>query len=991
MKIKAYHKDLGSLHIGCENPRSYYIPYESSASALKGERTESEFFTSLNGEWNFKFYSSYEDFDFDFLYNDFFDKITVPKCWQTELNKGYDVPLYSNLWYPYPVDPPYLPVDNPCGHYNRAVVINKKPNKKYYLNFEGVSSCFYLFVNKKFTAYSQVSHATTEVDITEHINNGENYIDVLVVKWCDGSYLEDQDMFRLSGIFRDVFILERDDNFVGDIWVKTNLNDDLSKAEIVIETVADEIKYRLFDKDCNVILTDVGYTFTIDSPKLWSSENPEYYILVLHIGSEYIPFILALKKLEFRGNIAYFNNEPIKLYGVNRHDNNPTTGYYTSVEDMKEDIFICKRANVNTIRTSHYPNSPLFYDLCIKYGIMVVNEADIETHGMGFEYKDTWDWFRWSKLSTDDEWEASYVDRAKLLFERDKNFGCVIMWSLGNESGCGKNHRAMRNYIKSRDKKAIIHYENSHLEFKAVPIGENFSDISDVESRMYSSLEYTEEYAKNPSAKKPFYWCEFSCANTTGDIHAHADLIRKYSVIFGGCFWELTDHAIDIGDGKFRYGGDFGDFPNNDICCIDGVTFPNRTLKPGYFDLKKAYEPFECRFDNQTLNIFNRRYFTDLNDMYVICELEVNGAVLESTLIQDLDILPQSSKDFEIEFDIPDGDCVFLNIYFKSKFPTPWCSDGYEYGFNQFDLSNCETQEDIIYCDKPEFIEEYRYITINAGDVTYVLDKPYAKIVSAHYEETHLFNAPLDIEIWKAPGSNELDKAKEWKSAGMECSQVIPKSLSITETPKSIIVTSKISIGGPAVVPIINGEISYEFFGNGKVKVCFNGEMNPLLEKMQLGLPRFGFRFTLPKEFSNAIYFGKGPHESYADRHRSTRYGRFFTTARENFVPYIKPVENGAHFGTREAAVFNDEGISIRFLPESDKSFIFNLSHFTPKYLEKTLHYDELIEDDNTYVYLDYKISLKGGVGLYEILEPERKWEFGKIYFAVSFLPFIKE
>lgn len=379
MKIKAYHKDLGSLHIGCENPRSYYIPYDSAASALEGERTKSKFFFSLNGEWNFKYYDTFEDIDFDFLYSDFKDTIDVPKCWQTQLNRGYDVPLYSNLWYPFPIDPPYLPVDNPCGHYNRTVTIHKKINKKYYLNFEGVSSCFYLFINKKFVAYSQVSHATTEIDITEHIINGENFIDVLVVKWCDGSYLEDQDMFRLSGIFRDIFILERDENCVSDIWVKTSLNDNLSKAEVIIESSADEIKYRLFDKHGNIILTDVDYTFTIDFPKLWSSENPDYYTLVLHIGDEYIPFIIALKKVEFKGNVAYFNNKPIKLYGVNRHDNNPLTGYYISVEEMKEDIFICKRANVNTIRTSHYPNSPLFYDLCIKYGIMVVDEADIET------------------------------------------------------------------------------------------------------------------------------------------------------------------------------------------------------------------------------------------------------------------------------------------------------------------------------------------------------------------------------------------------------------------------------------------------------------------------------------------------------------------------------------------------------------------------------------------------------------------------------------
>ena len=575
MKIKAYHKDLSCLHVNCEEPRSYYIPYDSLQKAIEGERNSSGYFTLLCGEWDFRYYRSFEDIGDDFLSTPFEEKIAVPSCWQTYIGRDYDPPLYSNLRYPFPVDPPYLPAENPCGHYSRSIDIDKKERKKYYINFEGVSSCFYLFINGSFAAYSQVSHCTSEIDITDCIQSGENRIDVLVVKWCDGSYLEDQDMFRLSGIFRDVYILEREENAPGDIRIKYSLSGSYDRAEITVECDGFD-RAVLCSPDGSRKEFD-SKSAVIENPLLWCSEEPNLYRLIVIKGNEFIPFNVGFRDIRFEGNVAYFNSRPIKLYGVNRHDCDPKTGYCVTEEQMKRDIFLIKRANCNTVRTSHYPNSPLFIEMCNRYGLMIVNEADIETHGMGFEYKDTWDWMRWSKLSTDDEWEESYVDRAKRLYERDKNSPCVIMWSLGNESGCGKNHRAMRQYIKSRDESAIIHYENSHLEFKAVPEGENFSDISDVESRMYAPLDYTEKYAKDPDSKKPFFFCEFACSMTTGDIHAHADLFRKYPAVWGGCFWEFADHAIDIGGGKFRYGGDFGDWPNDGICCIDGAVFPDRT------------------------------------------------------------------------------------------------------------------------------------------------------------------------------------------------------------------------------------------------------------------------------------------------------------------------------------------------------------------------------------------------------------------------------
>lgn len=980
MEFKAYHKELESLHIGCEAPRAYFIPFQNKDAALTGDRKASAFYTDLCGEWNFNFYNSFEDIDGDFLSKNFRETITVPKCWQTELGKGYDAPLYSNLFYPFPLDPPFVPDENPAGHYNRKFSINKKSDKKYYINFEGVSSCFYLFINGTFAAYSQVSHCTSEIDITALLKNGENTADVLVVKWCDGSYLEDQDMFRLSGIFREVYILERDAAHLEDIYIRTTLSENLDNAVISAEIKSGEkLNSELLDPDGNPVGSDDnGIEYSIASPVLWNSEAPRLYTLIVYCGNEVIPFKVGLRRVEIKGNIAYFNNEPIKLYGINRHDSNPETGYYCDMEHMKRDIEIILSGNCNTVRTSHYPNDPRFAELCDEYGIMTVDEADIETHGMGFEYRDTWDWMRWSKLSIDDEWEPSYVDRAARLFERDKNHACVIMWSLGNESGCGKNHRAMRNYIKSRDPGAIVHYENAHLEFKAVPVGENYSDISDVESRMYAGPDYTEEYCKNKNSKKPFFFCEFSCSMSTGDIHAHCDLFRKYPQIFGGCFWELTDHAVQIGSGKFRYGGDFGDYPNNSICCVDGVVFPDRRLRPGFADMKKAYQPFEAAYENGTVEIFNRRYFTSLDDIYIDWRVETDGADTMDGRIDDTDISPRSDRKFRLFDSVGKSDLCYLTLYFRSK------ATGEDVGFEQFDLSVKEERKP---CGMPAplFTESKHFITVMAGGTAYEFDKPYGRISSIRSGGKELLADPVKIEIWMAHGYNQLDSAEDRKSAAIQAAVQKTYSVRLSEKKNSLLISCKISVGGPAVVPVLSGTSEYEFFGDGSVRIGFNGDFRPLLKEMNMRLPRFGFRIALVNGFEKMIYFGKGPGEAYQERHRGQRMGRFETTVSENFVPYVRPIENGAHFGTRYGIV-SDGGNSIKFFPAGE-SFIFNASHFTPEMLENAGHNEELIPSDKTYVYLDYKMDIRGGRGYYEKEEPERIWDFDPIDFSVIIDP----
>lgn len=986
--MKAYHKDLGSLHIGCEKPRAYYIPYHSEESAISGNRENSAAYINLCGQWNFKFYKSFEDLGEDFLKADFADTIPVPKCWQTELGKGYDVPLYSNLFYPYPLDPPFVPDENPTGHYRKVISLEKKAEKSYFINFEGVASCFYLYVNGEFAAYSQVSHCTSEIDITDKLVNGENTLDVVVVKWCDGSYLEDQDFFRLSGIFREVYILERSSK-IRDVFIKTSLADDLASGRLSADVTGEyDFDYKLISPDGETVAKGKGdMDIVLSEPALWSSEKPLLYTLIIECQGEYIPFKIGFKRIDFRGNVAYINNQPVKLYGVNRHDSHPETGYYCDMEQMLEDIRIMLQGNCNTVRTSHYPNDPRFLELCDEYGLMVVDEADIETHGMGFEYRDTWDWMRWSKLSIEDEWEPAYVDRAERLFERDKNHACVIMWSLGNESGCGKNHRAMGKYIKSRDPKAILHYENAHLEFKAVPVGENYSDISDVESRMYASLEYTSEYAENKNAKKPFYFCEFVCSLTTGDIHAHCDLFRKYPAVWGGCIWELTDHAIKVGENAFRYGGDFGDYPHNSTCCIDGMIFADRKPRPGFYDMKKGYEPFEGEYEGGKVKIFNRRFFETLSDLYIDWSLEVNGESVLSGRIDDTDIAPQSAKEFSLFDTAPVSDCCYLTLRFCRKEECKWAKAGYEAGFLQFDLS-VKAEKSAIKSAAPVFEEGGRYVKIYCGEIVYTFDKPYGRISSVLCGGKEMLAEPVKIEIWKSHAWNQLGQADDRRSAAMQAVAQKTYSTKVEACEDCVKITCPVSLSGPAVVPIIRGELEYKFFGNGTAVMGFGGEYRQLLKEMEIQLPRFGFAFRLSGGYENMEYFGKGPQEAYADRHLACRYGKFETTVSDNFVPYVRPVENGSHFGSRYGKVENEKGEGMIFAPVAEDTFFFNASHFTPRMLEETLHNDELVPLEDTVVYADYRFDIRGNHGYYETVEPERRWGFEPIDFAVAFKPY---
>ena len=983
----AFHKDLTHLHVGCEAPRAYYIPYADDNTARTFDREQSALFENLCGEWDFRYYASFEDLDDAFPNEETGETMTVPLCWQVTGREGYDVPLYSNLKYPFPLDPPHVPQENPCGHYRRAFTVDA-PGDKYCLVFEGVSSCFYVYINGAFVGYSQVSHCTSELDVTAYLRAGENTLDVLVVKWCDGSYLEDQDHFRLSGIFREVYLLRRR-SALRDFYIRQSVSADLQTAVLTLEAdVPVSGVCTLLDADgavaAETALTDGKGSLTLQKPILWNCEVPYVYTLLVKVGGEVIPFQTALRRLEIRDSVVLLNGVAVKAYGVNRHDANPDTGYAVSVDHMRRDLCLLKQASVNCIRTSHYPNDPRFVEMAERMGFMLVDEADIETHGMGFEYRDTWDWTRWSQLSSVPEWREAYVDRACRLFERDKNHGCVVLWSLGNESGCGRNHRAMREYIKSRDENAFVHYENAHLEFKAVPAGECFADISDVESRMYSTLEYTEEYLRY-RPEKPFFFCEYVCSMSTGDIPAHVALIDRYDNLFGACVWEFSDHSIAVtkpdGSKAYRYGGDFGDYPNDFTCCIDGMVFPDRTPRPGYFDMQQAYVPFCASVRDGKLWILNRRFYTDLSDLEITWKLTCDGQPVADGILPSMQIPPRTEREADFTLpDLPQGECL-LTLFIRTAGETEWAEKGFTLGFSQIALSEASPRLPQP-TSAPTVARDGRYWRITAGETVYRFDSAFGRIDQILRRGEPLLAAPSCIELWKAHGYNQYEKADERRSASMEHAVQQTYACTLTQTDDCATVTVRFALGGASVVPVLKGTLDFIFTGDGAVTLHLVADKRPLAPK----LPRLALSFELLPRFGNMRYFGYGPHEAYPDRHGACWLDTFASSVSDNFVHYIRPFENGAHFGTRIGSVCDDDGSGLQFTGE--KPFIFNATHCPPHLLEDTMHDDELTPCDETFVYCDCGMDVGGNQGEHwEKIDPDRKWDDAHIDFTLRVAP----
>ncbi len=997
-----YHKSLEHLHVGCEEPRAYFVPYGNETGAKRNLRAESEFFTSLCGEWDFRYYENESALD-DFLSPAFttagFDKLTVPMSWQMRHKNGYDTPNYTNVNYPFAVEPPLVPADrNRCGLYVRSFLMdeNELRDREVYINFEGVDSCFYLFVNDNFAAYSQVSHMTSEINITKYLRAGENTLKVLVFKWCDGSYLEDQDKFRLSGIFREVYLLSREKTHITDIFVKTSLTSDFKQGTLQIETDVNgeaEVEYKLYAPDGDEICALTNNTdrkgtveMTVDSPSLWSDEIPTLYTLVVKCGGEYIAQKVGLRSIEIKNRVIYINGKKVKGKGVNRHDSNPILGAATPMDHMLNDLYILKRHNVNMIRTSHYPNDPRFLELCDLLGFYVCDETDLETHGMGSVGI-------WDTLTDSPEWMESYLDRVKRMYERDKNRTSVIMWSLGNESGIGGNQAAMSDYIHSRDPRNIVHCEDISRRVDKPdhdPSLDKYNDYVDVESFMYRSLESCSAILKDKSKTKPLFLCEYSHAmgNGPGDLKDYWDIIYGDDKFFGGCVWEFLDHSVAEGDDKYTdphyiYGGDYGDFPNDGNFCVDGLVYPDRRPHYGLLEYKQVIKPFEIKLtENGSLRVKNRRYFKDLSDTDLCWSVEKNGRTVKEGRITGLNIKPQTARTYKLDFadaTTPD-DFVYLNVSIRSNVSTPWADSGYELGFDQFALSEPVTKNEAKATDGHVSVEDGEYtITVKDRETTYTVNKMNGLVNSIVDRGREMLASPMTPSIWRAPTDNDRILKRDWYAAlynraAVNCHSV--KLVSYNE--KQAIIESEFSMGAETLIPVINAKVRYTVLSGNGMKIDYTVDVR----KNAPELPRFGVELLMTEDSENIVYFGRGEAESYVDKRHASRMGVYRTTASKNFEHYVRPQENMAHTDTKWVSVATPAGHGLIFLRDSG-DFSFNCSHYTAKQLTETAHDYELVPMKETAVNIDYR---QNGIGSNSCgPRLERKFAFTEKHFEFSF------
>ncbi len=1001
--MKRYHESPNELHVGTLENRSYYVPYSGLESAMRGVREESDRFLLLNGTWDFAYFERFEAVPEEVGFS---DTICVPSVWQ---NHGYDRHQYTNVRYPFPYDPPYVPAKNPCGVYQRKFSLAKKAGERYHLNFEGVDSCFYLFINGNFVGFSQVSHSTSEFDITDAAVYGENTLTVWVLKWCVGSYLEDQDKLRMSGIFRDVYLLTRPECHLRDFFVHTDLAEKTAQADIRVELAFQEGEAPA----ALTLLSPRGKTlgkqqaqgnlasFTVENPVLWNAEAPELYTLILETCGECIVQRVGIRKVEVKAGVVLLNDVPIKIHGVNRHDNDPVTGYTISREQMIRDFRIMKEHNVNAIRTSHYPNAPWMPELCDQYGFYVMMESDIESHGVVTLYNSL-SWERkdenlgrfnhaYGLIAREPMFEEAILDRVQRNVLRDKNRPSILFWSLGNESGFGPNFEKAGRWVKAYDPSRLLHYEGAyHLS----PFLDNDTSMLDLYSRMYASLDDVRDYFENKKDFRPFIQCEYihAMGNGPGDAWDYQQLIDQYPGFVGGFVWEFCDHSVDMGKTvtgkrKYYYGGDFGEFPHDANFCMDGLVYPDRTPHTAFAEFKNVIRPIRAELvDGGKIRFSNFLDFTSIGE-YAAADyvLTVDGEVVQTGKISLPDIGPHASADVNLPCPVPVKGKAVLKISYCQKKELPLTPVGHPLGFDQIILRDERVVPAEALIDRagkvPTFRETATHIQIEGEAFAYSFDKSTGLFDSLCHGQHELLTHPMAYNIWRAPADNDRNIRVSWQDAGYDMAVPRVYTTEATAEENGIAIRCRLSLAAVYRQKILEIEGRFMVHGDGRVDmemVCHKNEEMPFL-------PRFGIRLFVPKAVSRAEYYGYGPNESYLDKRRSSWLGKHRVTARDNHEDYIKPQENGSHWGCDYAAVKDSEGRG--FVAYGDKPFSFSISPYTQEELTEKAHNFELCEADCTVVCLDYAQSGLGSNSCGPELEPIYRFNENAFTFKVAILP----
>jgi evolved beta-galactosidase subunit alpha len=957
--------------------RAYFHSFLDREKAIIGEKRYSQGYKILNGTWKFMFleapeYSPRGFYEAGCDCSDWED-ITVPGNWQMQ---GFGKMHYSDVWYNFPINPPYVPSYNPTGLYRRDFYLDESWLKeRVVLRFNGVDSAFQLWINGKEVGYSKGARLSSEFDVTDFLVSGMNNCTVRVFQWSDGTYLEDQDMWWLSGIFRDVELYMEPKIGIEDIKISTDFDKDYINGVLKVDSTligigqdnGYSISYELLNHKKEIVFLNkldaegstCSFTKIVQTPLKWSAEEPNLYTLFITLWKgenavQVIPQKVGFRKIELNGDTFLVNGVAIKLKGVNRHDFNPVNGRVVSKEEIEADIKVMKQHNINAIRTSHYPNSSYLYELCDEYGMYVMDEVDLECHG--FELTNDYKW-----ITDDPNWELSYVSRIERMIHRDKNHPSIIMWSLGNESSFGCNFTAMAKKARQIDSTRLIHYE-----------GDRKAEIADVYSTMYTWLEHT-----NPNrltmdkiieeSNKPHIICEYCHAmgNGPGNLKEYQDLFYAHDKLQGGFVWEWFDHGIESYDssGKryYSYGGDFGDDPTNGAFCVDGLLMPDRTPSPGLLEYKKVIEPIETKevhLENGLIKVRNRYDFITLEHINLVYSIVKDNEILASGTEDIRYIKARSEEEVKLHYDSSlvknlRGDC-YLNINYLLNKDTSWAKGGHIVATAQFKLKTDE--EHIIV--KPEgalkITDEGCYLTIQGEGFRTVFDKVKGRMLYLERDGFRVINEGPQLNFWRAPIDNDMYLLEDYyKTYFMHLMRESVESFSYEEKDSYLLIKMSTINGSPNSSWFFSSTYEYKVFPSGDILLEVEGVPSGRIENAPAMLPRIGVRMKVNTDCFNARWYGRGPGESYSDSKQCNIFGIYEKKVEELFTNYVNPQENGNRTDCRWVSLVNDRGAGI--LAAAEDKFDFSAMYYEAADMEKAKHTVDLIKRDYIVLNIDYK------------------------------------
>ena len=850
---------------------------------------------------------------------------------------------------------------------------------------------------------------TSEFDITDLLRDGENSIAVLVMKWCDGSYLEDQDKFRMSGIFRDVYILKRPKQAISDYHIKTRIEDMLAKVEIEMKFYSPlNVKISIEDRNGAVValgsIAEEGTAvLEIASPELWNTENPYLYKLIFETENEVIVDHIALRKIEIKDQVIYLNGQKIKFRGVNRHDSDPVTGFTINPEQITTDLTLMKQHNFNAIRSSHYPNAPFFYEMCDKYGFMVIDEADIEAHGpfMIYRKEDTdYNRFkRWNeKIADDPVWEEAIVDRVKLMVERDKNRFCIVMWSMGNESAYGCNFEKALEWTKNFDPDRITQYESAR--YRNYDETYDYSNL-DVYSRMYPAFSEIQEYL-DKDGSKPFLLVEYchSMGNGPGDFEDYFQMIQDNDKMCGGFVWEWCDHAIAHGtaeNGKtiYAYGGDHGEEIHDGNFCMDGLVYPDRTVHTGLLEYKNVYRPARViSYDKESgeLVLHNYMDFDNLKDYVKISyELTQDGLLIGKGKLAEVSVVPHSEGKTNLQVNVPENGKCYLKLIYHLKKEMPLLEEDYILGFDEIEVSQKDAKcqlaekwvEKTVTDSELQVSEDDTQIHIKGREFAYTIDRRTALFTEMKFAGREYLNHPMELNIWRAPTDNDMYIKSEWKKAHYDKAYTRAYTTEVVQGKHGVKIISHASVVAETVQKILDVTITWKIEAAGKI----DADIAVTKDDEFPDLPRFGVRMFLDKKLSAARYFGMGPQESYCDKHQAASHGLYQANVDDLHEDYIRPQENGSHYDCEYVELNNSRyGIVV----SAENAFSFNASYYTQEELEEKTHNYELTESDSVVFCVDYALNGIGSNSCGPVVLEQYRFDDVLFRFQFTLIPYIK-